>query len=272
MRLLLTIVLLLAVQVAAVEAPAVERLNYRVLEQRAHPRENFVQGLEIVDGLLLVGTGQYGRSRLRRYDFDDMSLIDERALHPRLFGEGVTQLGNRIYQLTWRSRLGVVYRADDLRPLGRFRLRGEGWGITNNGEQLVYSDGSDSLRFLDPQTLELTHRIGVTRGGKPQRRLNELEWIEGRIWANVWQTDEIVIINPATGAVEGVLDLSGLLPDSARRPDTDVLNGIAYDREHAELWVTGKHWPLLYRIETVPAVSGADGAEDTEDAGAAKTR
>ncbi|MFN2287330.1 MAG: glutaminyl-peptide cyclotransferase [Chromatocurvus sp.] len=266
---LLAGLLLLAVQVVAVEAFAIERLGYRVLEQRAHPRENFVQGLEIVNGRLLVGTGQYGRSRLRRYEFDDMALIDERALHPRLFGEGITQFGDRIYQLTWRSRLGLVYRADDLRPLGRFRLRGEGWGITNNGEQLVYSDGSDSLRFLDPQTLELVHRIAVTRDGKPQRRLNELEWIEGRIWANVWQTDEIVIINPATGAVEGVLDLSGLLPDSARRPDTDVLNGIAYDRERAELWVTGKRWPLLYRVETVPAVSG-EGAK--EDASAAKTR
>lgn len=269
MKPLLPVFLLLAIQVTAVGALAVEPLDYRVLEQRAHPRDNFVQGLEIVNGLLLVGTGQYGRSRLRRYDFDDMSLIDERALHPRLFGEGITQLGNRIYQLTWRSRLGLVYRADDLRPLGRFRLRGEGWGLTNNGEQLVYSDGSESLRFLDPQTLELTHRIAVTRDGKPQRRLNELEWIEGRIWANVWQTDEIVIINPATGVVQSVLDLSGLLPDNARRPDTDVLNGIAYDREHAELWVTGKHWPLLYRIETVPAVSGANAPED---ASAAKTR
>lgn len=269
MKLLLASLLLIAVQVAAVETLAVELLGYRVLEQRTHPRENFVQGLEIVDGILLVGTGQYGRSRLRRYDFKSMSLIDERALHPRLFGEGITQFGNRIYQLTWRSRLGVVYRADDLRPLGRFRLRGEGWGITNNGEQLVYSDGSHSLRFLDPQTLELNRRVAVTRNGQPQRRLNELEWIGGRIWANVWQTDEIVIINPETGVVESVLDLSGLLPESARRPDTGVLNGIAYDRQGAALWVTGKHWPFIYRIETTPV---AKGENTVEGASAAETR
>lgn len=261
MRLALPCLLFLATQVLAVEV-----LDYRVLEQRKHPRENFVQGLEIVDGRLLVGTGNYGRSRLRRYDFDSMTLIDEQALHPRLFGEGVTQLGNRIYQLTWRSRIGVVYRAEDLRPLGRFSLRGEGWGITHNREQLVYSDGSDTLRFLDPQTLELKRTLAVTRDGRPQRRLNELEWIDGRIWANVWQTDDIVVIDPATGAVESVVNLSGLLPDSARRPDTDVLNGIAYDREHAALWVTGKHWPFLYRIETVtPAVDGTGATEGASD-------
>lgn len=271
MRLVLTCLLLLAAR-----APAVEVLDYRVLEQRAHPRENFVQGLEIIDGKLLVGTGNYGRSRLRRYDFESMTLLDEQALHPRLFGEGITQLGNRIYQLTWRSRLGVVYRADDLRPLGRFSLRGEGWGLTNNGEQLIYSDGSDTLRFLDPQTLDVTRTLAVTRDGRPQRRLNELEWVEGRIWANVWQTDVIVIIDPASGRVESLVRLSGLLPDSARRPDTDVLNGIAYDRDSAALWVTGKHWPFLYRIETVaPAgedVGASEGAEAAEGASEGETR
>lgn len=230
---------------------AVEELGFCVLEQREHPRENFVQGLEIVHGVLLVGTGNYGKSRLRRYDFDRMTLIDEQVLHPRLFGEGVTQLDDRIYQLTWRSRLGLVYRAGDLRLLGRFSLAGEGWGLTNNGEQLIYSDGTATLRFLDPQTLDVTKRVTVTRQGRPQTRLNELEWIDGRIWANVWQTDDIVIIDPESGVVESRLDLAGLLPASARRPDTDVLNGIAYDRDNDALWVTGKHWPFLYRIGTV---------------------
>lgn len=256
----------------AAQALAVDVLDYRVLEQRQHPRENFVQGLEIVDGILLVGTGNYGRSRLRRYDFDSMTLIDERALHPRLFGEGVTQLGGRIYQLTWRSRLGVVYRAEDLRPLGRFSLAGEGWGITNDGQQLIYSDGTPILRFLDPQTLAVTRSITVTRDGRPLGRLNELEWIDGRVWANVWQTDDIVIVNPDSGLVEARVDLSGLLPESARRPDTDVLNGIAYDREQAALWVTGKHWPFLYRIETVPAETVIDGANPAEGASENRTR
>ncbi len=230
---------------------AVEELGFCVVEQRQHPRENFVQGLEIVDDVLLVGTGNYGRSRLRRYAFDNMTLIDEQALHPRLFGEGVTQLDDRIYQLTWRSRLGLVYRVDDLRLLGRFGLAGEGWGLTNNGDQLIYSDGTATLRFLDAQTLDVKKTVTVTRNGRPQTRLNELEWIHGRIWANVWQTDDIVIIDPQSGAVESRLDLAGLLPASARRPDTDVLNGIAYDRDNDAVWVTGKHWPFLYRIRTV---------------------
>ena len=252
----------------AAQALAVEELAFCVLEQREHPRGNFVQGLEIIDGVLLVGTGNYGKSRVRRYAFDSMTLINEQALHPRLFGEGVTQMNGRIYQLTWRSRLGVVYRADDLRPLGRFSLLGEGWGITNNGEDLIYSDGTDTLRFLDPRTLEVKRSVSATLDARPQTRLNELEWIHGRIWANVWQTDDIVIINPLSGAVESRIDLTGLLPASARRPDTDVLNGIAYDRENDALWVTGKHWPFLYRI--CIASSGvepacADVTEDTTD-------
>lgn len=253
MRLFLYGLVFFSAQVAAVE-----ELLFCVLEQREHPRENFVQGLEIVDGVLLVGTGNYGKSRLRRYDFSSMTLIDEQMLHPRLFGEGITQLDRRIFQLTWRSGLGVMYRASDLRPLGRFSIAGEGWGMTNNGEQLIYSDGSDTLRFLDAETLEIARSVKVTRAGSPQRQLNELEWIQGRIWANIWQTDEIVVINPASGAVESRLDLTGLLPHSARRPDTDVLNGIAYDREQNALWVTGKHWPFLYRIGTVPSSLGQD--------------
>lgn len=258
-RILSSVIVFLATQVLAVE-----ELDFCVLEQREHPRENFVQGLEIIDGVLLVGTGNYGKSRLRRYAFDSMTLIDEQALHPRLFGEGVTQLNGRIYQLTWRSRLGMVYRADDLRPIGRFSVMGEGWGLTNNGEQLIYSDGTETLRFLDPQTLEVKRSVKATRNGLPQTRLNELEWIHGRIWANVWQTDHIVIIDPASGEVESQLNLEGLLPASARRPDTDVLNGIAYDRENDALWVTGKHWPFLYRISTRSSSAGP-GCDDLND-------
>ena len=245
---------------AGAQALGVDLFDYRVLEQRPHPRDNFVQGLEINNGVLLVGTGNYGKSRLRRYQFDSMTLIDQQALHPRLFGEGITQLGDRIYQLTWRARLGVVYRAADLRPIGRFSLPGEGWGMTNNGEQLIYSDGSDTLRYVDPRSLDVVGSLRVSEDGRPLARLNELEWVENRIWANVWQTDDIVIIHPQSGVVEGRVRLEGLLPDTLRRPDTDVLNGIAYERDSESLWVTGKHWPMLYRIETVPAVTAAPDA------------
>lgn len=261
---------LIALFFLTLQSAVAAELTYCVLEQRDHPRENFVQGLEIVDGVLLVGTGNYGRSRLRRYDLDSMALKDEQRLHPRLFGEGITQLDGRIYQLTWRAGLGLMYSAEDLRPIGRFSIRGEGWGLTNDGEQLIYSNGSNVLQFLDPQTLDVTGSISVTRDGQPQRLLNELEWIDGKIWANVWQSDDIVIIDPASGVVESSVALAGLLPESARRADTDVLNGIAYDREREDIWVTGKHWPYLYRIKAVAAT--ADCPDRVDGAGSGHSR
>jgi glutamine cyclotransferase len=244
---------------AAVAAP--ERFTYRVLEKRPQPRENFVQGLEIVDGRLLVGTGLYGASRLLRYDFASMRLLDERRLPGGVFGEGITQFGDRIYQLTWRARAGIVYRASDLVPLRSFALPGEGWGLTHDDRHLIYSDGSDTLHFLDPVSLRRRRSVTVSLRGSPLPFLNELEWIDGRIWANVWRTDRIVIIDPETGRVDGEIDLTGLLPAAERRPGTDVLNGIAHDPVDGAVWVTGKRWPWLYRIEPVPAADRAGARE-----------
>jgi glutamine cyclotransferase len=261
-RLLAAILLAMAVSVGAQTEH-----GYRVLEQRPQPRENFVQGLEIHDDVLLVGTGLNGQSRLRRYRWPEMTLIDEQRLHPRLFGEGVTRLGDRIYQLTWRSRVGLVFAEADLEPLQVFRIPGEGWGLTNDGESLIYSDGSHFLTWLDPETLQPTRRQPVTEAGRPVSRLNELEWINGRIWANVWATDDIVVIEPATGEVTARLHLQGLLPMAARRPDTDVMNGIAYDAASDAIWVTGKRWPYLYQIEPEPPIETAA----TDDPGAGAT-
>ena len=228
---------------------AVDQYGYRVLERKPLGRENFVQGLEIVGNHLYLSSGLYGLSRLRRYDFDTGQLLLERPLDPRLFAEGVTVLGDKVYQLTWRSQLGLIYLRDTLTPLQLFQIPGEGWGLTNDGKQLIYSDGSAQLYFVDPDAMTLTRTLAVTENGSPLPFLNELEWIEGRVWANEWRSNRLVVINPETGAVEESISLHGLLSPEEYRADTDVLNGIAVDQRDGSIWVTGKRWPWLYRIE-----------------------
>lgn len=226
--------------------------HYTVTGKMAQSRENFVQGLQIVDNHLYVSTGQYGKSRLLRYRMDDGSLDVGRPLDHRLFGEGLTVLDDNIYQLTWKSQMVLVYNKADLKGRQWFRIPGEGWGITNNGKELIYSDGSDKLHFVSPQNLQISHSISVTENGRKVNRLNELEWIEGKIWANIWTSNRIVIIEPHNGIVTASVDLQGLLPDNERRPGTDVLNGIAQNPADGSIWVTGKYWPWLYQIELVP--------------------
>jgi glutamine cyclotransferase len=250
----LLLTLLCAVSMA-VSAQPVAVYDFEVLEQRPQPRENFVQGLEIHGDTLYVGTGQWGTSWLREYQFPDMALRRQHALPAHLFGEGITRLDDRIYQLTWRAGVGMVYDADTFEPLRKWTLNTEGWGLTNDGRSLIYSDGSPLLYYLDPQTLKRRRTLTVTLGGRPLPRLNELEWIDGEIWANVYQSNQLVRIDPDSGAVLGIVDLRGLLPDAERREDTDVLNGIAYDRTRKHIWVTGKRWPWLYRIALRPRVT-----------------
>ncbi|MFV8817643.1 glutaminyl-peptide cyclotransferase [Haliea sp. E17] len=249
--------LLLFTLAFSLPALAVEHYDYRVLEKKAQDRRLFVQGLEIHEGKLYVSSGNYGQSALLRYDFASMQAEVARKLNPRLFGEGLTVLGEHIYQLTWRERMLLVFNRDDLESQEWFPIAGEGWGLTNDGKQLIYSDGSDKLFFLDPDSHQLSRTLAVTEDGRPLRRLNELEWIDGEIWANIWESDRIVIINPADGKVRASINLAGLLPMVERRPGTDVLNGIARDPADGAIWLTGKRWPWLYRIELVPS-GGAD--------------
>jgi len=234
-------------------ATAVQQYGFRIIDQKPQARENFVQGLEILDGYLYVSTGNYGESHLLRYRFEDGELDVARKLNRRIFAEGLTVLGDRVYQLTWRNRMVLVYNREDLQASHWFAIPGEGWGLTNNGDNLIYSDGSDKLHFVSPRTEKILHSIRVTEAGRPVTRLNELEWINGKIWANIWHSDRLVIIDPATGEIEASVDLQGLLPDSERRTGTDVLNGIAHNPADGSLWVTGKRWPWLYRIELVPS-------------------
>ncbi len=241
---------LLLVLLAAGPAPAAD-YGYRVLDRKPQPRDHFVQGLQIVDGKLYVSTGRYGESRLLRYNFAENRLEGGRKLHPQLWGEGLTVLGDTLYQLTWRARLLLVYDLPTLDYREKFTLPGEGWGITHNGRELIYSDGSHRLYYLAPETGQRLRSISVTENGIPVPELNELEWVDGAIWANVFRTDRIVIIDPRTGVVTGGIDLTGLLPAADRRPDTSVLNGIAVDPADDGIWVTGKRWPWLYRIELI---------------------
>lgn len=235
-------------------AQAQVQYSYQILDKKPQARDLFVQGLEIHDNQLYLSAGNYGESRLLRYHFDSGNLETMRKLHPRIFAEGITVLNGRIYQLTWRERMMLVFSKDEMKALEWFPLVGQGWGLTNNGTDLVYSDGSDQLHYLSPVTKKITHSVTVTENGMAIRNINELEWIDGKIWANIWQQDRVVIIDPTTGVVSASVDLSGLLPVSDRRSNTGVLNGIARNPTDGSIWVTGKRWPWLYQIEIIEKI------------------
>jgi glutaminyl-peptide cyclotransferase len=230
----------------------------RVTDQKSQPRENFVQGLEILDGYLYVSAGYYGESRLLRYNFADGRVDSSRALPAAVFAEGLTIFGDFVYQLTWQNHVMLVYRKSDLQFLHSLPLPGEGWGLTHDDSELIYSDGSDKLYFMAPGTARVLRTLNVTEEGRPVTQLNELEWVDGAIWANVWQSDRIVIIDAHSGEVTASIDLRGLLPRAEYRQGTDVLNGIARDPADGGIWVTGKRWPWLYRIELVPATDAVE--------------
>ena len=223
--------------------------SYRVIASHPHDPEAFTQGLLFVDGKLYESTGGYGTSSLRILDLASGRVLRERRLPDNRFGEGLALVGERLLQLTWKAGIGFMHEAASLAPIGEFRYEGEGWGLAANAESLVMSDGSAELRYLDPNTFTETRRLEVRNGTEPVPGLNELEFVEADLYANVWPSDRIAIINPASGQVRGWLDLNGLLPLVFRTPRTDVLNGIAYDAAGKRLFVTGKHWPRLFQIE-----------------------
>lgn len=227
---------------------AVPVYQAKITAQKPLNREHFTQGLEIQNDSLLLSSGQYGESTLNRYDFNSMVLRQSVDVPKRYFAEGLTQVGERIFQLTWRARDLLIYDANTLAQIGVSKIPTEGWGMTHNGDRIWYSDGSDRLFSFSASAGGSIESINVRLGGKPIYRLNELEWIDNEIWANVWQSNQIVKINPNNGEVTGIIDLTGLLPADERQPDTDVLNGIARDPRNGEIWVTGKRWPWIYRI------------------------
>ncbi len=241
-----------AARAAADSATPVYR--YRVVHAYPHDRGAFTQGLVFHDGVLYEGTGLNGASSLRRVELKTGRVLQVRELPAALFGEGVTVWGDRLIQLTYRNRLLLVYDRRDFTLQKTLPYPVEGWGLTHDGKRLIASDGSATLRFLDPVTFAETGRVGVFDEQGPVTRLNELEYVGGEVFANVWKTDRIARINPRTGRVTGWIDLTGLLGPAERRGRIDVLNGIAWDRQTGRLFVTGKWWPKLFEIELVPAV------------------
>lgn len=225
--------------------------GYRVVNSYPHSTTSYTQGLYWHDGYLWEGTGEFGTSALLKVELESGEILERRPLGKEYFGEGIALFDDKIYQLTWFNQKAFVYDAKTLKLLKEIDYSGEGWGITTDGNTLYMSDGSQHLYTVNPKTLKRESRTTVTLNGRPLREINELEWIEGRIWANVFVRDQIVIINPESGVVEGVVELEGILPESERHPNTDVLNGIAYDAELGRIFVTGKNWSRLFEIEIV---------------------
>jgi glutamine cyclotransferase len=225
--------------------------TFTILNSYTHDRDAFTQGLAIENGTLYEGTGLHGRSSLRRVDLKTGNVLQVHTLPYEYFGEGITIFRDTIIQLTWRSNTGFVYDKNSFEVLRDFTYETEGWGITHDEKRLIMSDGTSTLYFLDTETFRTIGRIQVYDSDKPVDNLNELEYIDGQIYANIWPTDSIVMIDPHTGRLNGWIDLSGILPPQIDDTPVDVLNGIAHDATNGRLFVTGKLWPRLFEIELV---------------------
>ncbi len=227
--------------------------SYRVLHTYPHDPNAYTQGLIYEDGHLYESTGLSGRSSLREVDLQTGKVIREHDLPSQYFGEGLTNWGNTLVQLTWQSHTGFVYDRATFHLIRTFHYSGEGWGLTQDGHNLILSDGTSSLRFLDPQTFQQVRSLPVTDHGKAVQQINELEYVRGEVYANIWFSNRIARISPKTGHVLGWIDLTGIIPVVEIRNDNSVLNGIAWDAGGDRLFVTGKLWPKLFEIRITPS-------------------
>ena len=233
------------------EGSAAPVARYVVKHTYPHDPNAFTQGLEYLDGFLYEGTGLNGRSSIRKVKLETGEVLRQRAVAPAYFGEGLTVWKSELIELTWQSHVAFVYNRDTFEPRRTLTYNGEGWGLTHDKTSLIMSDGTAELRFLDPSTFNEQRRITVTNAGRPVKELNELEYVKGQVFANVWMTDRIARIDPQSGRVLGWIDLTGLLSAKDRATQVDVLNGIAYDEATDRLFVTGKLWPKLFEIAIV---------------------
>ena len=239
----------------AVAAAEPQALTYEVVNTYPHDETAFTQGLFFKNGVLYETTGQYGQSSVRRVDLESGAVEKKRFLPAVVFGEGSVAWEDKIIVLTWRSGQGYVLDAETLKVQKRFKYAGEGWGLTHDGARLIMSDGTATLRFLDPETLKETGNLNVTYRGEPLASLNELEWVDGALFANVWGSEAIVRIDMKSGEVDAVADMRGLLSDDEiTNGKPDVLNGIAYDPSTDRLFVTGKYWPKLFEVTLKPDI------------------
>ena len=228
----------------------VKEYKVEVVAEYPHDVEAYTQGLFFHDGQMYESTGLHGKSTMRKVDFTTGEAVQKIGFNEKYFIEGSVIMGDNLYVLTWETRMAFIYDAETLEFKTSWKYPREGWGITTDGKKLIASDGSYTLYFMD-ENFKVERKVVVKHEERPVRWLNELEYIDGKIWANVYTSDEIVIINPKDGTVEGVVDCRGLLPDSLRTPATDVLNGIAYDPMTKKIYLTGKNWPKLYEIKLV---------------------
>ncbi|HEY3581870.1 MAG TPA: glutaminyl-peptide cyclotransferase [Pyrinomonadaceae bacterium] len=239
-------------------AAAPVKYGYEIVHIYPHDPGAFTQGLVFINGKLYEGTGEAGRSSLREVDLQTGHVLKKVDVPEPYFGEGIALLNNKIYQLTWQHQVGFIYNADTFEQVGKFNYSGEGWGLTTDGHSLILSDGTNRIRFLDPDSFHVTKTIAVVDGNLPVNELNELEYVNGEIYANIWHDNRIVTIDPQTGRITGWIDLTGLLPPGDVTDEEAVLNGIAYDQTGNRLFVTGKLWPRLFEIKLKPGVKAPD--------------
>ena len=240
-----------ASKASATNAETVPTYTYKVKNSWPHDRRAYTQGLIFRDGILWESTGQYGSSSLRKVELKTGKVIKQISVPSKYFAEGMTVFHNKVFQLTWQEHKGFIYDPETFEKQGEFDYTGEGWGLTHDGQSLIMSDGTNQIRFLDPVTLKTTRTVSVFDAGEPVSQLNELEYIDGEIYANIWQSDRIVRLDPKSGRILGWIDMTGLLKTKDRTGEEDVLNGIAYDEAGKRLFVTGKMWPKLFEIEIV---------------------
>lgn len=237
----------------SIDANAQKVKNYRLKVEASFPHDRgaYTQGLFFNGNDLYETTGQYGQSSIRRVDLTSGKVLNYISVDKKYFLEGSCSLGGRLYVLTWMENVCFVYDISTLKKVGELRNPREGWGLTTDGKSLIMSDGTDKVYYLDPITFMEQRSINVTLNGKKVNYVNELEYIDGKIWANVYTTDSVVIIDPKSGVVEGVIDCRNLLPYAMRRPDTDVLNGIAWNEASKSIYLTGKNWPKMFKVSLV---------------------
>ena len=242
------VVLLAVIPSLCCRAAAPELYRVSVVREYPHDRGAYTQGLFFENGQLYESTGQYGKSSFRKVKLETGEALETVKFNRKYFAEGSVILDGQLYILTWTNKVAFIYDASTLKYTRSYSYPREGWGLATDGRRLIASDGSSKLYFLGPD-YSLQGSVNVTLDGRPVKYLNELEWIEGKVWANIYMTDTIVVINPRTGVVEGVVNCEGLLPSKLRRGDTDVLNGIAYN--DGKIYLTGKNWPRLYEVKLV---------------------
>jgi len=260
MRNLIVVVALAACACGPASQAGVPEYGYDVVHVYPHDRNAFTEGLFYLNGFLYEGTGMTGQSSVRKVKLETGEVLQQIEIPEVYFGEGIIKWKDKLYEMTYKHEVGFIYDFATLKKTGEFHYPGQGWSFTTDGKQ-IYMDGSrdvnadasnPEIRILDPESLKEIGVIPVTDEGRPVENLNELEWVKGEIYANVWQTDQVVRIDPATGTVVGVIDFAGLLRPEDRAPDTDVLNGIAYDEANDRLYITGKCWPKLFEVRLKP--------------------